>query len=78
MCYLPATSEILIDHGIPFKLLLLQSLKKKPTTKVGDPFSPPFEDGIFIADLSLTHSLVYNKFCICDHHVVAFPKDFEH
>lgn len=77
--YLPSSKETIIDEGIPFKLLLLHSLQQKPTgIKVDDPFVPPFEQGIFITDLSDSHSLVYNKFCICDNHVIAFPKVFEH
>jgi len=79
LCYLPSSAVILLDEEIPFKLLMLHSLQNKPPgIKVDDPFLPPFEEGIFITDLSDSHSLVFNKFCVCDHHVIAFPKAFEH
>ena len=78
LCYLPTSSECFTDAGVDFELRLLSSLAKKPTgIKVEDPFSPPFEEGIFISELTKTHSLVFNKFCVCDEHVVVFPNAFE-
>ena len=38
---------------------------------------PPFEEGQFIEELTEGHSLVYNKFCISDEHVIVITKDFE-
>jgi ATP adenylyltransferase/5',5'''-P-1,P-4-tetraphosphate phosphorylase II len=79
LCYLPSTAETFLEEGIPFRLLLLHSLQHKPSgIKVEDPFMPPFEEGLFISDLSESHSLVFNKFCVCENHVIAFPKAFEH
>ena len=82
MCYLPTTKEILSQQNILFELRLITSLAQKPTgfsntPKPVDPFAPPFEDGIFISPITSTHSLVFNKFCICDEHVIAFPNEFE-
>ena len=66
------------DAGVAFELRMLSSLAKKPQAiKIDDPFAPPFEDGIFITEVTKTHSLVFNKYCVCDEHVVAFPNAFE-
>ena len=60
---------------------MLDALTKKPQGTVGskkaDVFMPPFEDGLFIGDISETHSLVFNKFCVCDEHVILITKVFE-
>lgn len=59
---------------------LLTSLQQKPTglsVKKDDPFMPPFEEGLFLGAITPTHSLVFNKFCVCNEHVVAFPNEFE-
>jgi len=41
-----------------------------------DPFVPPFETGLFINHLNDSHSLLFNKFCICNEHVLVVTKDF--
>ena len=38
---------------------------------------PPFEDGLFIEELNKTHSLVFNKFSVCDCHVIVITTEFE-
>lgn len=38
---------------------------------------PPFEPGAFIDELTATHSLIFNKFSVSDHHVIVITKDFE-
>lgn len=38
---------------------------------------PPFEPGLFITDLSETHSLLFNKFPICNEHTVVITKEME-
>lgn len=60
-------TEIIDSQGIPFTCFLLAKLNKKPThsrllPKQKDPFLPPFEPGLFISELSDTHSLLFNKF----------------
>ena len=41
-----------------------------------DPFIPPFEHGLFIQEISDTHSLVFNKFSVCPEHVICITKEF--
>ena len=53
----------------------LKEQKKEPIKS--DPFMPPFEEGLFIDELTTTHSLVFNKFSVCDNHVIVITKEFE-
>ena len=50
--------------------------KKAPVSDF-DPFVPPFEPHLFIADLSSTHRLLYNKFCMANRHMIVTTSDFE-
>lgn len=54
-----------------------KSERQDPTPKRADPFLPPFEEGLFIADLSKTHCLLFNKFCICKEHTLVVTKEME-
>jgi len=38
---------------------------------------PPFEEGLYLGEISLTHDLVFNKFSVCDCHVIVITKEFE-
>jgi ATP adenylyltransferase len=56
--------------------MLLAKLAKKPSLQTPsptfkDPFLPPFEEGLFINELSETHSLLFNKFQVCKEHVLV-------
>ena len=42
-----------------------------------DPFVPPFENGAFIGEVTDTHHLMFNKFSVCERHVIIITKDFE-
>ena len=81
--FLGTTAETVEDGGIPFEVRLIEGLAKKPTLadnkekkKDFDPFMPPFEPGLFIADLSDTHRLLFNKFPISREHTLVITKDF--
>jgi len=75
------------DRGIDFDVRVIKSLAKKPTLaqnqnaatkkKDFDPFVPPFEEGLFIANLSATHRLLFNKFCICKEHCLVVTKEMQ-
>lgn len=74
------TSEKIEDQGIKFDIKLLNLLTHKPTSTKDnfsplitknnqtqkDPFSPPFEAGAFIDEITDTHSLIFNKFSVCE------------
>ena len=77
-------SEIVPDGNIDFVVKFLKILKDKPeptkdtfTKEMKDPFLPPFEDGSWIAELSETHDLIFNKYNIAKSHVIVITKRFE-
>ena len=37
----------------------------------------PFPQGAFIDEITDTHSLIFNKFSVCDRHVIVITKEFE-
>ena len=45
--------------------------------KKKNPFLPPYEEGQFIDDLTDTHALIFNKYCVCERHVIIITKQFE-
>ena len=74
------------DGGIPFDVRMLPSLGKKPTLadnkaenekKPFDPFMPPFQPGLYLSELTDTHRLLFNKFCIVKEHSLVVTKEFE-
>ena len=85
------TSEKIEDQGVKFDIKLLHLLTQKPTStkdtfsplinkdnqKSKDPFVEPFENGAFIDEVTDTHSLIFNKFSVCDQHVIVITKEFE-
>ena len=83
-------AETMVDQDIPFDIKLLKILASKPQgskdnfsplvnkdNQVGkDPFVEPFENGAFIDELTDTHSLIFNKFSVCERHVIVITKEF--
>ena len=73
------------DQDIDFQIRLIASLGQKPTLKTPkksgeqpfDPFMPPIEEKLFVAELSQTHNLLFNKFCICKEHCLVTTKVME-
>lgn len=67
--------------GIIFDVVLIENMQKKPALedniKKADPFLPPFEEGQFIAEISNTHNLLFNKFILTKYHLLITTKIFE-
>ncbi len=42
-----------------------------------DCFMPPFSEGIFLMNLSKTHSIVYNKYPVFKDHLLVITRSFE-
>lgn len=71
--------EIQEDLQNTVSIRLLKNLEKKisAATKTNDPFLPPFDEGIFIMNISKTHSLIFNKFMVAKSHLLIITKIFE-
>lgn len=46
----------------------------KPTN---DPFVEPFTPGAYIDEVTDTHFLIFNKYSVCERHVILATKEFE-
>lgn len=51
--------------------------KSEDSSKPKDPFSPPFEEGLYIDEITSTHRLLYNKFSLAPEHVLVVTKEMD-
>lgn len=78
-------THILEDAEIPFVVRLVDSLARKekyqqaqrdrPPTQPDNPFLP-YDEALFIADLSPTHVCLLNKFNVVDHHLLVITREY--
>lgn len=70
------------SHVFPFALQfcvrVAKNLSQKPKALNKDPFTEPFETGLFITKLDARHNLLLNKFNVVDRHVIIATVDKEH
>lgn len=78
--------KVLPDGGIPFGVRVVDSLnrkeaaQKKRQTQSGDkPFNPflPYEEALFVDELSPTHICLLNKFNVVDYHLLIVTRAYE-
>ena len=80
---LPTEYELIEQDGITFLVRILLNLvrkdkeKQKPRSK--ENFNPflPYEEDLFVADISDTHLCLLNKFNVVDHHILMVTREFE-
>lgn len=88
---LPIETEQMVvkDHGIPFLVRMVSSLKRKDQerkkrdperNKPNENVNPflPFEKDLFVAHVSDTHLVLLNKFKVIDDHLLIVTRAFEH
>jgi sulfate adenylyltransferase (ADP) / ATP adenylyltransferase len=77
---IPTDSEFVEDHGIKFLVRILSNLRRKDTAKQQDkkinPFLP-YEQDLFVTDISETHVCLLNKFNVVDYHLLIITRAFE-
>lgn len=80
---IPTRIEFVEEGGARFQVHLVQQLERKRRAKItqrqtgANPFLP-YEDALFVADLSATHLCLLNKFNVMEHHLLIVTRDFEH
>lgn len=84
---IPTTYEWIEQDGIRFLVRVLANLERKEQARVAlqkpsapnQTFNPflPYEENLFVADLSPTHLCLLNKFNVVDHHLLIITRDFE-
>lgn len=85
---LPTQCEEVEQGGVNFLIRVLPNVphkdeakqkQDKETVNSGKEFNPflPYEEDLFIADISDTHLCLLNKFSIIDHHLLIITRSFE-
>jgi L-histidine N-alpha-methyltransferase len=83
---IPTTYQFLAENNINFIVRILANLIKKDLAKSqekakvkSDPnFNPflPYEEDLFVADISPSHLCLLNKYNAVDHHILIITRDF--
>ncbi|MGC1245888.1 MAG: phosphorylase [Spirulinaceae cyanobacterium] len=84
---LPTEYELIEQDGIPFLVSILANIAHKERAKQqqeekspsGQDYNPflPYEEGLFVADISDTHLCLLNKFNVVDDHILIVTREFE-
>ncbi len=84
---IPTDYEFVEDNGVNFLVRILSNLKRKDeakkkqnkAAKKGQDFNPflPYEEDLFVADVSPTHLCLLNKFNVVENHLLIVTREFE-
>ncbi|MBD2346130.1 ATP adenylyltransferase family protein [Anabaena subtropica] len=83
---IPTEFEFIEQNGVKFLVRILSNLDRKNKAKkkqqkqsAGKDFNPflPYEQDLFVADISDTHVCILNKFNVVDYHLLIITRDFE-
>jgi ATP adenylyltransferase len=81
-------SALVPDAGVDFVVRIISSLSRKAENRerrdreqseTGERFNPflPYEQDMFVADVSRSHLCLLNKFNVIDHHLLIVTREFE-
>jgi len=85
---IPTKFEIIKQDGVKFVVRILENINRKKdyqekqdqlTAKTGKEFNPflPYEEDLFVTDISNTHVCILNKFNVVDYHLLIITRAFE-
>lgn len=85
---IPTEFEFIEQDGVKFLVRILSNLNRKKAAKekqdkqtaaTGKEFNPflPYEEDLFVADISDTHVCILNKFNVVDYHLLIITRAFE-
>lgn len=84
---IPTDYEFIEQDGIKFLVRILSNLDRKYQAKkkqdrdptIGKDFNPflPYEEDLFVTDISDTHVCILNKFNVANHHLLIVTRAFE-
>ncbi len=82
---IPTEFEFVEQDGVRFMVRILSNLNRKKAAKEkqsatsGQEFNPflPYEEDLFVADISDTHVCILNKFNVVDYHLLIITRAFE-
>ena len=84
---IPTKSQILEQNNIPFIVRIVDNLARKENIKKQEKkkqkknpdFNPflPFDQNLFVGDISSSHIAILNKFNVVDYHLLIITREFE-
>jgi sulfate adenylyltransferase (ADP) / ATP adenylyltransferase len=85
---IPTEFEFVEQDGVRFLVRILSNLNRKKAAKEkqekqsllsSQEFNPflPYEEDLFVADISDTHVCIFNKYNVVDHHLLIITRAFE-
>jgi ATP adenylyltransferase len=81
---LPTEYTFVEQGGVRFLVRILANLNrkleaKKATKALGKSFNPflPYEEDLFVADISKTHVCLLNKYNVANYHLLIITREFE-
>jgi sulfate adenylyltransferase (ADP) / ATP adenylyltransferase len=81
---LPTEYTFVEQGGVCFLVRVLANLNrkheaKKATKALGEAFNPflPYEEDLFVADISQTHLCLLNKYNVANYHLLIITREFE-
>lgn len=85
---IPTAFELIEQEGIQFLVRSLSNIARKEAAQKqqerkpensGKEFNPflPYEEDLFVTDISKTHLCLLNKFNVVDYHLLIVTRDFE-
>lgn len=75
-----STSHLVIEQqGIPFVIRVVENLARKERNAASNPENPflPYDEDLFVKEMSSTHVCLLNKFNVVDHHLLFITKQYE-
>lgn len=73
-------TEHIEDNGVRYVVRVAQNIARKQQADKAprkDPFSPPYEEPLYVTDLSPTHVVLLNKFNVVENHALIVTREFE-
>ncbi len=71
--------SIFEDQGIPFVVRVVENLARKEKNAASNPDNPflPYDENLYVTDVSDTHVCLLNKFNVMDHHLLFVTRQYE-
>ena len=73
------TSSVMEDGGVPFVVRVVENLQRKEKQTSDTSANPflPYDENLFVSEISPTHVCLLNKFNVVDHHLLFVTRQFE-
>ena len=79
---IPTRQEVVEQDGVRFVVRLVDAVERKRIARLMQPSEEnpflPYDDDLFVADISESHLCLLNKFNVVEHHLLIVTRAFEH